>query len=264
MDREVADDKGLAELWGRRDEIAVMVEDHGGAVEDELVLAADKVDVGERAGRVGGARGEHPLALNEDAGTVRRRIDRHNELRAPLAQPTDGPQGAPGVLANRHADADPSDQKERVPVASRNEVAPLVKDPVVGEQLLAHDRAHLAVGTHGGGVVEIAVLFHEADDSHAVLGRSRYFLQREKVAFDETRLEQEILGRVTGEHELGEHRQARTRGFGLGELGNDLVGVAVEITDGGVQLAQRDAQVAHDRNPTGGPYGERRTANDEH
>ncbi len=91
-----------------------------------------------------------------------------------------------------------------------------------------------------------------------MLGGGRDLLERERVAAHEARLEQEILRRVTGEHKLGEHRQARAGGLGLGELRNDLVGVAFEIADGGVQLAKRDAQVAHGRNPTGGPRRELR------
>jgi len=93
VDREVADGEGLAELRSRRDKIAVVVEDHGGAVEDKLVLASNEVDIGERAGCVRSARGEHPLPLGEDAGAVRRRVQRHDKLCAPAPSRPTGPEG---------------------------------------------------------------------------------------------------------------------------------------------------------------------------
>ena len=138
-DRQVADDEGLAELRSRRDEVAVVVEDHGGAVEDQLVLSADKVDVSERARCIGGPCSEHAFPLGEDAGTVRGRVDRYDELGAPLAKAAHRPHGAPCVLADSHTYADAADHKERVPAGPRNEVALLVEDAVVGEQLFAHD-----------------------------------------------------------------------------------------------------------------------------
>ena len=182
------------ELRSRGHQLAVVVEDHGGAVEDELVLAADEVDVREGARCVGGTRGEHALALGEDAGPVRRRVDRHDELGAPVPQTTDRPERAPCVLTDRDADADAPDREETVAVAPGNEVAPLVEDAVVRKQLLADDGAHFPACAHGGGVVEIAVLFHEADDGRAMARRRRDLLEGEEVALDKTRLEQEVFG----------------------------------------------------------------------
>ncbi len=136
MDGEVADDEGLAELRSGGDEVAVAVEDHGGAVEDELVLAADEVDIAQRRGGVRRPRGEHALALGQDAGAIRGRVQGHDELRAPFPEPADGPRRAPGVLAYGHSDAHTGDQEELVRALAGSEVAPLVEDSVVGEELL--------------------------------------------------------------------------------------------------------------------------------
>ena len=107
-------------------------------------------------------------------------------------------------------------------------------------------------GADGGGVVEVAVLLDEADDGGTALRRRRDLLEGEEVARDEARLEQEVLRRIAREDELGEHRQVRARRLGLGQLSDDLLGIALEVADGDVQLAQGDAQAAHVQEPTGG------------
>ena len=110
---EVADDRLLLELGGAGQHLALGVEDDRGAVEDQLVLAADLVHVDQRAGGVGCPRGEHPLALGQPVGVVRRGVDVHHELGAAGGLGRDGPGGAPGVLADRHADPDATDCRQR-------------------------------------------------------------------------------------------------------------------------------------------------------
>ena len=178
----------------------------------------------------------------QDAGTVGRGVQRHDELGSPLAEAADRSRGAPRVLADGHADAHASDGEEAVPLLARGEIPPLVEHPVVREQLLADDRAHDARRTDGSGVVQVPVLLDKADHRRATLARGRDLLEREEVAGHKARLQEQVLRRIAGEHELGEHRELRARRLGPGELGDDLLGVAVEIADGGIQLAKCHAQ----------------------
>src|SRR3989304_5587658 len=72
---EVDDEEVLLEGRAVGDELAVLVEDHAVAVEDELVLAADHVDVADVDGVVGGARGDHALAEGALALVIGRAVD---------------------------------------------------------------------------------------------------------------------------------------------------------------------------------------------
>ena len=71
---EVGDDEILLEGAPAGDALALLVEDERLPVEDELVLAADRVDEGQAHEVVGGARGQHLLAELRLAarGTARR------------------------------------------------------------------------------------------------------------------------------------------------------------------------------------------------
>ena len=140
-----------------RDETAALVEQHRRAVEHQLVLAAHQVHVEHGHRRIGGAGGEHGLALVDPTRVVRRRVDVHDELRAAGGLRHDGPGRAPGVLADRDADLRTGDHEQRTVDDRRGEVALLVEHRVVGEQVLAVHALHPPVRTHRGGVGEVAL-----------------------------------------------------------------------------------------------------------
>ena len=119
-----------------------LVEHHRRAVEHELVLAADQVHVEHRHRRVGGAGREHRLALVDAPGVVRRRVDVDDELGAPGGLRADRPVRAPGVLADRTADAHAGDHEQRPVDGRRREVALLVEHRVVRQEVLAVDALH--------------------------------------------------------------------------------------------------------------------------
>ena len=95
-----------------------------------------------------GALGEHPLALGALAAVIGggRRVD--DQARA--GQRLDRRRRArePDVLADRQPDRGPAELDQRRGRTGL-EVAPLVEDPVVGEQHLAVDALDAAVGEHG-------------------------------------------------------------------------------------------------------------------
>ena len=192
-----------------------LVEHHRRAVEDELVLAADEVHVDDRHRRVGGPGGEHRLALAQPARVVRRRVDVDDQLGAAGGLRDDRPGRAPRVLADRDADPDAADHEQRAVDGRRREVPLLVEHRVVREQVLAVDALHLAVRADRGGVVEVAAGLGEADHRGEPPGARRDLLERLGGLGDERRLQQEVLGRVAGDRELGERDEVAARGVGL-------------------------------------------------
>ena len=58
------------------------------------------------------------------------------------------------------------------------------------------------------------------------------------VVGHKTRLEQQVFGGVAGKHELGEDRQVRALFFGSAQRGDHPLGVATEVADHRVDLAQ--------------------------
>ena len=157
-----AERERLLELRRARDDLAVLVDRHAVAVEDELVLAADHVAEQHRGEVVARALDEHPLALGALARVVGRGREVHDHLGAGERLGGGGRPGLPDVLADREADGH-AVQLEAGRRIARLEVALLVEHPVVGQVHLAVDRRHLAVGEHGGGVVDVVGALREPD-----------------------------------------------------------------------------------------------------
>src|SRR5438132_11676980 len=146
------------------DHLAARVEDDAVAVEDQLVLAADGVDVGDVGTVVDGAPAHHLLTRAPLALVIRRAVDVDEQLDAVLRLPCHGSGWIPAVLADRDADADPRLLEDRAPVSDR-EVTLLIENPVVGQEDLVVYALHHSVADECGGVEDGAVLVDEADDS---------------------------------------------------------------------------------------------------
>ena len=70
---------------------------------------------------------------------------------------------------------------------------------------------------------------------------ARDLLERALGSADEARPEQEILGRIAGDRELGEDDDVGARVLRRLEPPEDQGAVPVEVADGGVDLGERDA-----------------------
>src|SRR5439155_14845714 len=97
----------------------------------------------------------------------------------------------------------------------------------------------------GRRVVEIAVEVREADDGRDSVRRRRDLGERLLVRANERWFEQEVLGRIAGDDQLGERDDigadvART----LDAVADDA-GVPVDIPDRGIDLRKREAQRPH-------------------
>ena len=118
------------------------------------------------------------------------------------------------------------------------EVAVLVEDAVVRQVALAVEALHLAVGADGAGVEEIPVEPGRADERRQPGARLRDLAQRLLGGADEGRTEQQVLGRVPGDRELGEEDELRTFRARVGQTGENALAVAVQVADDSVDLGE--------------------------
>ncbi len=151
-ERQIDDDEVGGELRARGDQGAVGPHNERVTVEDELVLAADLVDVRDGAAGFGHPFLEHGQALAAPAPVVGRGVEVHHHVGPGPAGVGDRSVPEPHVLADRHAHPGPGHLEERRRLGPGLEVALLVEDAVVGEALLAVHAGHPAPGADGGGV----------------------------------------------------------------------------------------------------------------
>jgi hypothetical protein len=184
-------------------------------------------------------------AFVEAVGVVRRGVDVDDQLGAGRRLRRNGSRGVPDVLADGHADPDPADQEQLLGARTGTEVPLLVEDRIVGQRLLAVDAVHLAEGADGGGVVEVGGLVDEADHGGAAPRGRGHLVEVGLVVGDEARLQQEILRGVARDGQLPEDGQVGPGLLGHGQGVDDHLGVARQVTDDGVELAQGHTETTH-------------------
>ena len=118
--------------------LALVVDHDRVAVEDQLVLPADRVAERDEARVVARADAQHLLALAVLADVERRRRDVRDQLRAGEREVGRRRPGLPDVLADRRPDEHLA-EAEQEQVAAGREVAVLVEDAVVRQEALAVD-----------------------------------------------------------------------------------------------------------------------------
>ena len=236
---EVDDEQRLLEAGRACDDLALVVEDDRVTVEDELVLPADEVAERDVRGVVPGPRDEHLLAVLRLAAVVRRRREVDEERRAGEREIGRRGAGLPDVLADRRADQDVA-ELEQQELAAGGEVAVLVEDAVVREELLAVDALHGAARAHERGVREVAVERRPADERHDPLAAPRHLVHGLAGRSDEPGPQEEVLGRVSGHRQLREDDEIGGGALRLLDRRGDSPDVAVEVADDDVQLRERD------------------------
>ena len=125
----------------------------------------------------------------------------------------------------------------------RDERALLVEDAVVRQLHLVVARDDLAVADQPGRVVDAGGgSVDEAGEDRASPGRlPRQAFHRLEVVVDERRPQDQVLGWVAGDRELGEHHDVGVR-FGRSRRpGDEAFDVALEVAHRRVDLAERDA-----------------------
>ena len=105
------------------------------------------------------------------------------------------------------------------------------------------DRGDLALVEQRDAVVQRAVLDEHRADQHrraAIAGRLRHRLELGGGAFDQRRLENQVLGRVADQLQLGKDDQVGP--LRLGPRGEHRRRVAGDVTDRLVELGESDLQ----------------------
>ena len=242
---DVHEQKRLFELGAAGEQFPVAVKYEALAVEDEFVLAADHVRVGEGDLVGAGALGEHSKALSPLAAMVGRAVDVEHDLGAACARDGGGVRLEPDVLADADADPHALERKHGAGAASR-EVAVFVEHAVVGQEYLVVGGHQLAPVDDGGGVVEGAVgAAGGSHDGERIAGRGGDLRQAAVGLVEELAFEQQVLGRVPDEGQLGKGDDVGACLGGLLHSVKDEAGVGVEVADGGVDLREGDADAAH-------------------
>src|SRR5207248_2138023 len=129
--------------------------------------------------------------------------------------------------------------------ARGGEVALLVEDGRVREDVLAVHPVNLAVRADRGGVVEVAFEKRKAEHRHRPARAGGDLLQALLRLGDEGGPQEEIFGRIARDRELGERDEVA--GVGVGPLVrlDDARRVALEVTDDEVQLREANPKARH-------------------
>ena len=229
---------------------AVRADDERVAVEHEVVLAADLVGVDQRRARFGRAARDERQPLLVLRPLVRRRVRRHHEVDAGAAQRRDRAAVLPDVLADDHADVEPVEPDD-VELGARLEPAVLVEHAVVREVVLELPRDDLAAVERRRRVARADLVEVEVTDvgqhftAAGLVEAARQRLDALPGSGGEGLAQRKVLDGITGQGHLGEDDDVGAGFGGPAGPGDVQVGVAVEVTDGGVDLGERDAQLRH-------------------
>ena len=104
-----------------------------------------------------------------------------------------------------------------------------------------------AVVQDRGGVVGVGSEVDEADHGGRVQAAGGVLdaFEGGEILRDEGAAQQEVLRRVARDGQLGQHDEVAGGGLRVADGGEDAIHVAVEVSDGGVDLGESDAKAAH-------------------
>jgi hypothetical protein len=245
----------IGRVLGRaRDDLALGVHRQRRTVEHQIVLAAHLVHEHQRALPVPCHTSQHARPQVSFLDGEGRRRDVDQEIRARIHQLLDGifavqpvrPEVAvvPNVLADGNAQAAPA-KGHRRDGGGGLEVAPFIEDVVGGQQRLAPDGHDLAVVDQRPPSWRCRPAFTSDSTSGKPTSTASCPARSctDRTALALARLQkslalQQIARRIAAHHELGQDQQV-----GPGRVGHGLADkaqIALEIADGGVELAECD------------------------
>jgi hypothetical protein len=244
------DQQVLLERLGLCRQPAIGIEHKRGAVEHQLILAADLVAVDQRQPGLGDPRDREVHAHVLLVGLERRAVRHDQDLGAGFLQALRDVLG-PHVLADHTADANliaAAGQRERHRTGNRagREDPLLVEHAVVRQVVLVAGSDDPAALQKQHGVVELAAIAPgRADDQRrAMIGG--VLCERLDGALGivlQGRLEHQVLRRVADHHELGEHDEVRPRLDRAGARGTDQGEIVLDRADRRIDLRDRDDEL---------------------
>ena len=200
---------------------AVGIEHEGAAVEHQLVLPADLVDIDERQSRLDHAGNGKLHALVVLVPFEGRAVDHDQQLGGRLLKAL-GNVLDPHVFADHDTEAHAL-EVDRARQRPRLEDADFIENAVVGQLVLAAHRRHLAVRQKEGGVEHVTaqgllpapVLAPGRPDQKGRTAVGRFQgqgVERRLDLFEKMRFQHQVLGRIATEHELaGDHKVGAKR-----------------------------------------------------
>ena len=222
------------------------------AVEHELVLPPDLVDVDDGAAGLVHPLAQHGQSLVAAAAVVRRGVEVQHHVGPGASLLGHRTVGEPHVLTDRDTHPGPGHAEERGRLVARDEPALFVEDAVVGEEAFPVDPGHPPTGADGGGVGQAGAVgggAHVADHDGTLPRRRGHLVQGGQVVGHEGGLEEEVLGRIARNGQLRQHAEVGAGRLGTGQRGQHLVNIAREVSDNGIELRSSDAQ-GHKRSLT--------------
>ena len=145
----LADQQPLLELRRARKDFAARGDDQRVAVKDELILAADLAAEGDGHATLACSFSEHLLARGPFTGLKRRRREVHDQASSGSSLIALGRARGPNVFA----DTEPNQcavQIDQSPATARREIAVLIEDSVIWQQVFAVAAADQSVREHSG------------------------------------------------------------------------------------------------------------------
>ena len=229
-------------------EAAVGVERERGALEHELVLPADHVEIDQRQAALDHARHRDVLADDELVALIGRGVADEQDLAAGLEDALDRVR-PPDVLADR--DADPDAAKDDRPRRRAGDEHPLLVEHAVVRQVdLEPHRLDAALVEERHGVVQPAFLDPGQADEHrrpAVRGLARELLAGGAARLLEGGLQHQILGRVAGEVKLRRHDEVGAEASRFPPRLAQPVTVAGDVADDERDLREGDDEAVRVR-----------------
>ena len=243
---EVGDDQRLPERRATGHRPAVRAAYDTVAVEHQLVLSADSVEIGDEQPVIRGTGSDHPPAGLALPGVEGRRVDVHDQLRAVLPLDRRGPRIVPDVLAHVHADSRAVELINRAD-GPRCKVAFLVENTIVGQiDFVVGVHPHAVTG-NGGGVGGPLSLVHVTHHYGGPVGALRQPAGGRHVLFHEGFLQKKVLRRVAGDRHLRKGHQVGSQPAGLVQVLLNFLAVAPNVPHRGVNLGQGEAEYSwHD------------------
>ena len=224
-------------------ERVVGIEREGGAVEHQLVLPADLINVDERQARLVHARHREIEALVGLVALERRAVDDDEDFRPRLDERL-AHVWKPHVLANLEPEPHPLED-DRARRRARDEDALLVEDAVVWQFVLEADIGDVAALEQEGRVEELVAAAPGCAQDHgrpAVRRLLGEILDRDLDRIRKSGLQDQIFGRIAGDDELGRHHEIGILLRRLGARAAEGRDVARDVADRRVELRQGDRE----------------------
>ena len=242
----------FAEGWQRKRHRAVGVERKGCAVKDELILAAELIDIDQRQPGFGDARNDDIEADFALVAPIGRAVGHEQNFGTGLGQAFDdilviAPVG-PGIFADRQAEPHAA-EADRTGQRAGGEDPLFVEHPVIRQIDLEAQRLDAAAGEQRIGIVELAVLDPVLNpwraDQHrraAVSGFARQRLHRSAAGRLESGLEHQVFRRIAGDEQFGKGDDIAAVARRLRPRLAGKLQIAGNVADDRIELGNRDGQ----------------------